>query len=91
MHERKAVMASLADGFAALPGGLGTLDELFEILTWRQIGLHAKPIALVDVGGFWDPLASLLDRLTAAGFVSAGARDSLTRVRDAAEFLRLFD
>jgi hypothetical protein len=91
MHERKAVMASLADGFAALPGGLGTLDELFEILTWRQIGLHAKPIALVDVGGFWDPLASLLDRLTAAGFVSAGARGSLTRVRDAAEFLRLFD
>jgi uncharacterized protein (TIGR00730 family) len=91
MHERKAVMASLADGFAALPGGLGTLDELFEILTWRQIGLHVKPVALVDVGGFWDPLASLLDELTAAGFVPAAARNSLTRVRDAAEFLRLFD
>jgi uncharacterized protein (TIGR00730 family) len=91
MHERKAVMASLADGFAALPGGLGTLDELFEILTWRQIGLHAKPIALIDVGGFWDPLVTLLDGLTTAGFVSAGARGSLTRVRDAVEFLRLFD
>jgi uncharacterized protein (TIGR00730 family) len=91
MHERKAVMASLADGFAALPGGLGTLDELFEVLTWRQIGLHAKPVALVDVGGFWDPLASLLDGLAAAGFVSAGARDSVTRVQDASEFLRLFD
>lgn len=91
MHERKAVMASLADGFAALPGGLGTLDELFEILTWRQIGLHAKPVALIDVGGFWDPLASLLDGLTTAGFVPAAARDSLTRVRDAGEFLRLFD
>jgi uncharacterized protein (TIGR00730 family) len=90
MHERKAVMASLADGFAALPGGLGTLDELFEILTWRQLGLHAKPIALVDVGGFWDPLASLLDGLTTAGFVSAAARESLTRVPDANEFLRLF-
>jgi uncharacterized protein (TIGR00730 family) len=90
MHERKAVMASLADGFAALPGGLGTLDELFEILTWRQIGLHAKPVALVDVGGFWDPVDSLLDGLTTAGFVSAMMRDSLPRVRDAAEFLRLF-
>jgi uncharacterized protein (TIGR00730 family) len=89
MHERKAVMASLADGFAALPGGLGTLDELFEILTWRQIGLHAKPVALVDVGDFWGPLVTLLDGLTAAGFVSAGARGSLTRVRDADEFLRL--
>jgi uncharacterized protein (TIGR00730 family) len=89
MHERKAVMASLADGFAALPGGLGTLDELFEILTWRQIGLHAKPVALIDVAGFWDPLASLLDGLTAAGFVPAQTRDSLPQVRDAAEFLRL--
>ena len=89
MHERKAVMASLADGFAALPGGLGTLDELFEILTWRQIGLHAKPVALIDVAGFWDPLASLLDGLTAAGFVPALTRNSLPRVRDAAEFLRL--
>ena len=90
MHERKAVMASLADGFAVLPGGLGTLDEFFEILTWRQIGLHAKPVALVDVSGFWDPMDSLLDGLTAAGFVSATMRDSVPRVRDAAEFLRLF-
>ena len=54
MHERKALMADLADGFAALPGGLGTLDELFEILTWQQIGLHDKPVALVNVCGFWD-------------------------------------
>jgi uncharacterized protein (TIGR00730 family) len=90
MHERKAVMASLADGFAALPGGLGTLDELFEILTWRQIGLHAKPVALVDVGGFWDPMDSLLDGLAAAGFVSEVISDLLPRVRDAQEFLRLF-
>ena len=89
MHERKAVMASLADGFAALPGGLGTLDELFEVLTWRQIGLHTKPVALVDVGGFWDPLATLLDQLTAAGFVPAAARKAIVRVRDAQEFLQI--
>ncbi len=89
MHERKALMADLADGFAALPGGLGTLDELFEILTWQQIGLHAKPVALVDVAGFWDPLARMLDSLTDAGFVSRTARQSLVRVADAREFLTL--
>jgi uncharacterized protein (TIGR00730 family) len=91
MHERKAVMADLADAFAALPGGLGTLDELFEVLTWLQLGLHAKPVALVDVGGFWNPLAEMLDGLTAAGFVPAATRSSLARVADAGEFLRLFD
>ncbi len=89
MHERKALMAELADGFAALPGGLGTLDELFEILTWQQIGLHAKPVALVDVDGFWDPLAGMLDRLTAAGYVPHATRAALVRVRDAGEFLSL--
>ncbi|HTA11379.1 MAG TPA: TIGR00730 family Rossman fold protein [Streptosporangiaceae bacterium] len=89
MHERKALMAALADGFAALPGGLGTLDELFEILTWQQLGLHAKPVALVDVGGFWDPLTRLLGGLTEAGFVLQAARDSLVRVDDADEFLTL--
>jgi uncharacterized protein (TIGR00730 family) len=89
MHERKALMADLADGFAALPGGLGTLDELFEILTWQQIGLHAKPVALVDVDGFWDPLTALLDELAGAGFVPEVTRNSLVRVRDAAEFLGL--
>ena len=89
MHERKALMAALADGFAALPGGLGTLDELFEILTWQQLGLHAKPVALVDVGGFWDPLTRLLGGLTEAGFVPQAARDSLVRVEDADEFLTL--
>ena len=54
MHERKALMAELADGFIALPGGLGTFDELCEILTWGQLGLHAKPVVLLDVEGFWD-------------------------------------
>ena len=89
MHERKALMAALADGFAALPGGLGTLDELFEILTWQQIGLHAKPVALVDVGGFWDPLAGMLDALTEAGFVPPATRACIARVKDATEYLRL--
>jgi uncharacterized protein (TIGR00730 family) len=89
MHERKALMARLADGFAALPGGLGTLDELFEILTWQQIGLHAKPVALVDVNGFWDPLAQLLLALTEAGFVPQATTRSLVRVQDAGEFLGL--
>jgi uncharacterized protein (TIGR00730 family) len=87
MHQRKAVMAGLADGFAALPGGIGTLDELIEILTWQQLGLHSKPVALVDVGTFWDPVASLVTDLTAAGFVPAATARGLVRVSGAAEFL----
>jgi uncharacterized protein (TIGR00730 family) len=87
MHERKALMADLADGFAALPGGLGTLDELFEVLTWRQLGLHAKPIVLVDVAGYWSALTALLDAQVAAGFVQqARLRDAL-RVSDVAGML----
>jgi uncharacterized protein (TIGR00730 family) len=87
MHERKARMADLADGFAALPGGLGTLDELFEVLTWRQLGLHAKPIVLVDVAGYWSVLVALLDAQVAAGFVQqASLRDAL-RVSDVAGLL----
>lgn len=62
MHERKARMAELADAFVILPGGLGTLEELFEIVTWRQLGLHDKPIVAVDPDGYWDPLRVLLDR-----------------------------
>jgi len=57
MHERKALMAELSDAFVALPGGMGTLEELFEVFTWRQLGLHAKPIALLDVAGYWAGLA----------------------------------
>lgn len=87
MHERKARMADLADGFAALPGGLGTLDELFEILTWQQIGLHTKPIALIEVGRFWDPLTSLIDAMIADGFVPSASR--LRCVRDPQELIRL--
>ena len=69
MHARKARMAELADAFVALPGGWGTLDELFEILTWAQLGLHAKPVAILNLEGFFDPLLEYLQKAVAAGFV----------------------
>jgi uncharacterized protein (TIGR00730 family) len=87
MHERKALMADLADGFVALPGGLGTLDELFEILTWRQLRMHRKPIMLLDVGGYWDPLLALVDAQERAGFVPASGRAALLRVTSPAAVL----
>jgi len=71
MHERKAKMASLADAFVALPGGLGTLDELFEIWTWAQLGFHQKPIGLLNVSGFFSPLLALTEHMSRAGFVRA--------------------
>ena len=70
MHERKALMYELSDGFVALPGGLGTLEELFEITTWSQLGLHAKPTGLLDVAGFYTPLVGFLDQLVTEGFVA---------------------
>ncbi len=69
LHERKALMADLADAFVALPGGFGTLDELMEQLTWSQLGLHAKPVGLLDVEGFWRPLIALARHATDEGFV----------------------
>ena len=75
MHERKALMADLADGFVALPGGLGTFDELCEVLTWSQLGLHAKPVVLLDVDGFWEPFQRLLDGAVAGGFLRPVHRD----------------
>ena len=68
MHDRKRLMAERADAFAVLPGGTGTLDETFEILTWRQLGLHDKPIFLVDIAGYWRPLIALLEHIVARGF-----------------------
>jgi uncharacterized protein (TIGR00730 family) len=69
MHVRKATMAELSDGFVALPGGFGTLDELFEILTWAQLGIHDKPVGLVDVCGFWKPLVALVEHMVREGFI----------------------
>ena len=69
MHERKAMMAALADGFIALPGGLGTLEETLEILTWAQLGIHQKPVAALNVAGYWDDLIRLLGHAIAEGFV----------------------
>jgi uncharacterized protein (TIGR00730 family) len=71
MHERKALMADLADGFIALPGGFGTFDELFEIITWAQLGLHTKPIGLFNVVGYFEPLLALVQHASAEGFIPA--------------------
>jgi hypothetical protein len=68
MHARKRLMAERSDAFAVLPGGIGTLDETFEMLSWKQLGLHQKPIFLVDVAGYWAPLRQLLDHIVKAGF-----------------------
>src|SRR5215468_5973959 len=69
MHQRKALMADLSDGFLALPGGYGTLDELFEILTWAQLGIHKKPIGLLNVRGFFDPLLAWIRHASSEGFI----------------------
>jgi len=69
MHERKAMMAQLSDGFIAMPGGMGTLEELFEMLTWSQLGIHAKPIGLLNVDGFYDSLTGFLAHAQQEGFV----------------------
>jgi uncharacterized protein (TIGR00730 family) len=87
MHERKRLMAERADAFAVLPGGIGTLDEMFEIVTWRQLGLHAKPIFLVDVAGYWQPLTHLLDHLAAQGFTAALAPRLLQIVPGVSELM----
>ena len=71
MHQRKAMMEQLADGFIAMPGGIGTLEELFEILTWSQLGFHAKPIGVLNVNGFYDELIAFLQKLVTQGFVKA--------------------
>src|SRR5579872_895286 len=73
MHNRKRRMFELADAFAILPGGLGTLDEAFEIITWKQLGLHDKPIMLVDVAGYWTPLLELIEHAVASGFAARRA------------------
>ena len=80
MHERKHRMFELADAFAVLPGGLGTLDETLEIITWRQLGLHDKPIVVVDNAGYWAPLECLLEHVIAGGFAGPDSRRLYTMV-----------
>ena len=77
MHERKARMAALADGFLALPGGIGTIEELLEVVTWSQLEIHAKPVALVNAAGFFDPLLALLDHTIVEGFLRMQHRNLL--------------
>jgi hypothetical protein len=74
MHDRKRLMAEKADAFAVLPGGIGTLDELFEIVSWKQLELHDKPILLVDIAGYWAPLHALLDHIVVSGFARPQTR-----------------
>jgi uncharacterized protein (TIGR00730 family) len=87
MHERKALMAELSDAFVALPGGVGTLEELFEVYTWNQLGLHAKPLGLFNVRGYFDGLVRFLDHAVAERFVTRGHRAMLLVGEDLADLL----
>ena len=87
MHERKKMMADLSDGFVALPGGYGTLEEFLEVLSWAQLSIHEKPCALLDVAGYWEPLVSLFDRTVAEGFVRPDHRSLVLTGRDPGELL----
>ena len=91
MHERKAKMTDLADAFIALPGGIGTLDELFEAWSWNALGYHAKPFCLLNVGGFWDGLIHFMDHATDSGFLSASRRKQLLVAETPDEALDLLD
>ncbi len=88
MHERKKVMFKNADAVVVLPGGAGSLDELFEVLTWRQLRLHAKPVFLLNVDGYWNPLISLIDHTIAEAFAGDDLRAFLTPVADVAALQR---
>ena len=87
MHERKAAIADAADAFVMLPGGFGTFDEFFEVLTWTQLGIHAKPCGILDVAGFFAPLRALLDGAVTAGFVHPAHRDMVVVDDDPARLL----
>ncbi|MGB0123773.1 MAG: TIGR00730 family Rossman fold protein [Silvibacterium sp.] len=91
MHERKALMASRADAFVALPGGYGTMDEFIEIVTWAQLGIHSKPCVLVNVGGYYDGLLGFFDAAVREGFIRAENRGLVQVARDAAETLSLIE
>jgi uncharacterized protein (TIGR00730 family) len=91
MHERKAKMTELADAFLALPGGIGTLDELFEAWSWNALGYHAKPFCLLNVEGFWDGLIDFMDQATESGFLSQQRRSQLLVAQTPDEALELLD
>jgi len=88
MHERKKVMYMNSDAIVVLPGGAGSLDEFFEVLTWRQLGLHAKPIVLLNTGGYWDPLTKLLDHVVAEGFADSSLTGLVETAGTAAELVK---
>jgi uncharacterized protein (TIGR00730 family) len=87
MHERKLQMFERSDGFVVLPGGLGTLEELFEVLSWRTLGLHSKPIVIIDQGGYWKPLAALLQNVVEGGFAERTHLDHVAFVNSIDEVL----
>ena len=91
MHERKAKMTDLADAFIALPGGIGTFDELFEAWSWNALGYHAKPFCLLNVAGFWDGMIQFIDHATESGFLSASRRKQLLVATTPEEALELLD
>jgi uncharacterized protein (TIGR00730 family) len=91
MHERKAMMAELSDAFLTLPGGLGTLEELFETLTWSQLGIHRKPVGLINIDGYFDPLLTMLDHFVARGFLRQEHRDLLLEADTLPELLRTME
>ncbi len=91
MHERKAKMTDLADAFVALPGGIGTLDELFEAWTWNALGYHAKPFCLLNVNGFWDGLDRFMDHVRDSGFLSTPRRNQLLKANAPGEAIDLLD
>ena len=90
MHERKALMESLSDGFVALPGGFGTLEELVEILTWGQLHIHRKPVGLINVAGYYNSLLAYLDHAVAEGFLTVASRAMLHSAADAATLIEHF-
>lgn len=91
MHERKALMAELSEGFVALPGGMGTLEELCEVLTWAQLGFHKKPCGLLDIGGYYSHLSAFLDHAVSQGFIMPGHRTMLLSATSPAALLDQFD
>ena len=87
MHERKLQMFERSDGFVVLPGGIGTLEEFFEVLSWRTLGLHSKPIVIIDQGGYWEPLAALLRGVVEGGFAERSHLDHVAFVNDLKDVL----